>query len=249
MAARGLVWTAVVAAVLLLIVAPLPLTGAGAARARANPAPRGWVAHSAYGLQLSVPKSWATEYFASCPARGSGTLLIGKPTVAAYCAFIPASADVITMEPGTSATVGRHPKDLVVNGLRVTSSSGYGVDWLIRSKNVLITATGTASTEVLRTLTVATSRAQAAPGVLMGTEYLEALEQVPVTGLVSVTRLGTHGPSIPSAHAYDGHFSDTLPPGRYLLAGQDGNVQCPSMLVTVHSGRTTVVPAIDCQGS
>jgi hypothetical protein len=170
-----------------------------------------------------------------------------------FCDFIPAQADVIIMEPGPyepEPAGNVRPKNLAANGLRVTSyTEGSRVQWVIRSKNVVITATGKASAAVLRTLTTATSRALAAPGILKGTEYLEALTQAPVTGLVSVTRLDTHGPALPAAHAFDGQYSDTLPPGRYRLSGQDGNAPCPSILTTVSSGRTTVLPAIGCQGS
>jgi hypothetical protein len=137
----------------------------------------------------------------------------------------------------------------MVNGLGVTSNSPDGLlNWSTPSKNVVLTATGPRSSAVLHTLTVATSQAQAAPGVLKGSEYLVALMRTPVTGLVSVTRLDGHGPGLEATHAYDGQFSDTLPPGTYLLTGQDGDAPCPPVRVSIRSGQTIDVPEIDCQG-
>jgi hypothetical protein len=100
----------------------------------------------------------------------------------------------------------------------------------------------TALITILRTLSVATSRAHAAPGILKGSLYLTALNKVPVTNLVSVTRLDTHGPRLPAMHSYNGQFSATLPPGRYRLNGHDGNAPCPQLAVRVRSGLTTQCP-------
>lgn len=229
------------------------LTGvqaAGAARVTGTSTPHGWVAHSAYDLQLTVPKSWGVAYFRNCPVRDAGTLLIGTPAYYSLCTEIPADANIVTMQPEKSEVVSAsHVKHLVVHGLGVSSYSADGVlNWDIPSKNVVLTATGPRSSAVLHTLTVATSQAQAAPGVLKGSEYLVALMRTPVTGLVSVTRLDGHGPGLEPTHAYDGQFSVTLPPGTYLLTGQDGDAPCPPVRASVQSGLTTDVPEIDCQG-
>jgi hypothetical protein len=221
---------------------------AGAAIAKASPTTQGWVAHSAYGLQLSVPRSWRVLYFLDCP--GSGTLVIGTPSETPdQCAVPGADANIVTMQPGNLEGLPGHEKRLVLHGLSVTSSSIHGVvTWDVPSKSVVIIARGPKTWAVLHTLVLATSQAQAALGVLKGSEYLEALMKAPVTGLVSVTRLDTHGPGLPAAHAFFGQFSDTLPPGIYRLTGHDGNAPCPSITATVQSGRTTNIPAIDCQG-
>jgi hypothetical protein len=211
--------------------------------------PRGWVAHSAYGLQLSVPKAWAVTYFRNCPVRDAGTLLIGTPAYSSFCPEISADANIVTMQPEESGAVpASHVRRFVVHGLVVISySTGGIVNWAVPSENVVLAATGPQSSAVLNTLSVATSRAQAAPGVLKGSEYLVAVMRTPVTGLVSVKRLDAHGPAL-EVHAYDGQFSDTIAPGRYLVTGQDGDAPCPARRVSVRSGLTTTSPEIDCQG-
>jgi hypothetical protein len=247
--ARLRIWSAIASA-LLCLAAMSSATPVGATIAKASTTPHGWVAVSAYGLQLSVPKSWTVLYFKSCPGGDPGTLMIGTPTLFDVCGFDASDANVVTMQPGNSGAVrDAHEKQLVVHGLSVTSYSiRSSVTWEIGSKGVVITATGPRVSAVLHTLTLSTLRAQAAPGVLMGTEYLVALMRTPVTGPVSVARLDTHGPGLPAAQAFDGQFSDTLPPGRYRLTGHAGNAPCPSITASVQSGRTTNLPAIDCQG-
>ncbi len=67
--------------------------------------PHGWVAHSAYGLQLSVPKAWAVAYFRDCPVCDTGTLLIGTPAYSSLCTEIPSDANILTMQPEQSEAV------------------------------------------------------------------------------------------------------------------------------------------------
>ena len=228
---------------------PLAAT-AGAAAVQ----PKGWVAYSAYGLQLSVPKAWGVAYFQNCPLRKSGTLLIGTPAYDSFCAMIPADANIISMQPQrpVAAFSGRI-SHLVVHGLGVISYSTGAAPfsrtaWVVPSRHVDLTATGAQSSAVLRTLTVATSRALPAPGMLRGSVYLTALMRTPVTGPVSVTRLSSHGSGSTTVQAYDAQFWDTFPPGDYLLRGHAGDAPCPPVRVTVRSGRTTDAPEIDCQG-
>jgi hypothetical protein len=223
---------------------------AEAAGATGGLAPSGWVAHSAYGLQISVPRSWATGYFANCPLRGPGTLLIGTPMAYDFCADVPAGTDIVTMQPEKSeAVLGSHEKNLVVHGLHVTSYSVGGVlNWDVRFKNIVVTAKGPLALAVLHTLARATPEARAAPGILEGTEYLEAMEQTPVTGLVSLSPRGTRAQTPSTVHAFIGHFSAKLAPGRYRLRGHAGDAPCPPVDATVESGQVRDVPAIDCQG-
>jgi hypothetical protein len=222
----------------------------GAAVASENPSPQGWVAHSAYGLQLAVPRSWTVEYFQGCAHSGPGTLLIGTPSTSENCPFIPLDTNIVWMQPYTSqaAPVGQ-VNNLVVHGLHVSSySGGDKVHWAVPSRHTLIIAEGSESSAVLHTLRLATPRAQPAPGVVNGTEYLGVVGVNPVTGFVSVTRLDAHGPGLPAVHAYDGRFSDTLPPGRYQLAGQAGNAQCTPITAVVQSGTSSETPEIYCTG-
>jgi hypothetical protein len=250
---RHLVWPVAMLAALLPIAVTLAAEPAAGTLVKVVPPER---AYSAYGLQLSIPKSWTTEYFASCAHHGVGTLIIGTPSTIAYCALYSQSSNIVTMQPEKSEAVeGTDEKNLVVHGLHVTSYLvGGTLNWDVRSKSVVISATGPGSRSVLRTLTTATPRALAAPGVLKGSEYLEALERVSVTGLVSVLRLDAHAhahahaPALPAVHAYDGQFSATLSPGRYRLTGHDGNAPCPRLTVTVQSGQVVNIPSIDCQG-
>jgi hypothetical protein len=207
-------------------------------------------AYSAYGLQLSVPRTWTTEYFAHCPHHGVGTLMIGVPSALGDCALYSQSTNIITMQRGKSEAVeGTRVKNFVLHGLHVTSYLvGSTLNWDVRSKNVVVSATGPGSLPVLRTLTAATSRAHAAPGILEGTEYLEALERVSVTGLLSVVRLDAHGPTLAAVRVYDGQFSAALTPGRYRLTGHDGNAPCRQVTAAVRSGQVSSAPSIECQG-
>ena len=208
------------------------------------------VAHSAYGLQLSVPKSWSVAYFQNCPLRNSGTLLIGTPTFLSNCAMIPADANIISMQPQASeATPSGHARHLVVHGVGVLSYSTSQIEWFVPSKHVVLMASGPQSSAILRTLAPASSQAVPAPGILRGSIYLIALSRAPVTGAVSVTRLSTRSSvSTTAVKAFDAQFSDILVPGDYLLTGHDGNAPCPPVRVTVESGQTSDAPEIDCQG-
>ena len=50
----------------------------------ADATPQRSTAHSAFGLQLSVPSPWGVAYFQNCPTRAAGTLLIGTPAYLSY---------------------------------------------------------------------------------------------------------------------------------------------------------------------
>ena len=215
----------------------------------------GYVAHSAYGLQLSVPNFWSVAYFQNCPIRNVGTLLIGRPAYLNNCALIPANANTVSMQLQQAEAVTPGPsKHLVVHGVNVISvSTGLksysGTVWIVPSKHVVLTATGPHSSAVLRTLAAATSRAVPAPGMLRGSVYLVALMRTAITGPVSVTRLAPHAMGSTTVAAYDGQFSDTVPPGSYLLKGHAGDAPCPPVRVTVQSGQIADAPEINCQGA
>lgn len=216
----------------------------------ASSTPHGWVAHSAYGLQLSVPKDWTVAYSANCPSQAPGTLLIGTPTYDSFCVYAPPDTNLVTMQPGISGQVDPGPaKRLVVHGLIVFShSTEDSTFWVVPSRHVMLSARGPRSYAVLKTLSVATADAQAAPGMLNGNEYLMTTIRTPVTGPISIVRLDSHGPPLPDLNAFNGQFSATLPPGRYVLTGHDGNAACLSARATVRSGLTTRVSLLDCQG-
>jgi len=213
-------------------------------------APKGWVDHSAYGIQLSVPKSWGVAYFRNCPGTRVGTLLIGTPLLLSFCQNFPPDTNIVTMQPEKSeAVAGTREHHFVLHGLPVVSYSvGGDINWDLPSKNVVVTGAGPQSMAILRTLTRATLDAQAAPGVLTGTEFLVALARAPVTGPVSVVRRDAHGLTHSLVQSFDGHLSDLLPPGVYQLTGHDGNARCPTVTAVVRSGRTSQAPAINCEG-
>ena len=259
-------WGTALLGIGLLVTSPTAAIAAGAA------APNGWAAHSAYGLQLSVPDSWKVAYFRSCPVSHVGTLLIGSSPFLSACPLITEDENIVWMQPeepeersATSNAPGfftgpgngfsGRVENLVVHHIHVTSyiypKSGKPVGtiwWIVRSKHVEISASGPTSFAVLRTLAGATPRAQAAPGILSGNEYLVALGKTPVTGPISVTRLRPHRASVTGVNALHGGFSRTLPPGDYLLTGHAGDAPCPPVTVTVLSGLTVTAPEIDCQG-
>lgn len=232
-------------AVVALVMMTTPLTVAGAAKVNA---PRLSATYSAYGVQLSVPKSWAVAYFQDCPVpKAAGTLLIGTPSPLTNCVNF-GHVNLVWMQPESSpAPSSSHFKHLSIHGLDVKSDS-TGLS-LVPSKHVVITAMGPEASEVVQTLTTATPRARAAPGMLRGSEYLIALMRTPVTGTVAVAKLGRHGaPKSVFVHAYDAQFWRTFPPGTYVLTGHAGNAPCPPVKVSIESGLVVDAPEIDCQG-
>jgi hypothetical protein len=212
--------------------------------------PRSWVSHSAYGLQLSVPKSWGVAYFEDCPKAKVGTLLIGTQPFITNCANYSARTNIVTMHPETSeAVIGPRERRFRIHGLPIVSYSvGGEVSWYVSSESIVVTAQGPGSLGVIHTLTPTTRRAEAAPGLLNGAEYLEALVQAPITGPVSVARLQARGATQSVVQAYDARFSGLFSPGVYRITGHSGNVECPPVIAIVRSGRTSQAPTIYCQG-
>jgi hypothetical protein len=180
-----------------------------------------------------------------------GTLLIGTPAYYSFCTEVPSDANIVTKQPKQSEGVhATHVRRLVVHGLVVISySTGNILNWAVPSKSVVLTVTWPESSAVLNTLSVATSRAQTAPGFLKGSGYLVALVPTPVTGLVSVRRLDAPRPGPEPVNAYDGQFSDALAPGAYLITGQDGGAPCPPVKVIVTQGGRPMFPKFTAKAS
>jgi hypothetical protein len=155
------------------------------------------------------------------------------------------------MQPEKSEAWLKNKSDrhFVIRGLHVTSrTDGFLTSWAIPSKSVVIDASGNHASAVLHTLARATSSAEPALGMIRGTEKLQAATTVPVTGLIAVVRLNTHGPALPMARSFGGLFNEQLPPGKYKLTGHDGDAPCPPVSVSVVPGFTSDVPPIVCQG-
>ncbi len=221
---------------------------AGAGFAATTSAPVRGVAHSAYGVQLSIPRSWRVTYFATCPAPN--TLNIGDAPGIAYCPAFDDRGSWVSMAPVAAGGSALKARPITVHGLRVTSTGPRS--WsltsavLPSSETLGITGSGPGALAVMRTLSLATRRAIPAGGMVTGHEELEALTQVAVTGPVTITNtLSRHRQT---TFAIDGGWGVTLPPGRYTARGHDGNSFCPPVTFKVVSGLRVAGPTIRCDG-
>jgi hypothetical protein len=221
----------------------------------------GWVAHSAYGVQVSVPKSWKVVYFPGCPSyQRPGVLTIGVSAAPFFCpAYIPpGSSKSVSLSLTTGAdpmNTGLHPptvRTIRVHGLTVeTQTVGHGTNqastiWYVPSRSATLTGLGRGVLQVMQTLSVATSRAVAAPGNVTGSLDLETLQQQPVSGPVTVTDSRTG--NVLAVDAVDGQYSFSGPPGAYAIQGHADSARCPLLTVTVRSGESITAPTILCQG-
>jgi hypothetical protein len=207
----------------------------------------GWTAHSAYGLQISVPSTWSVQVFGQCP-EGS-TLFIGTSLFVDSCPAFGAATTQVDMYSGDMAgsnAVGSS-RNLRVHGLSVVSSStGQQIPWFVPSQHVVITGSGPKALSVIQSLAPATHRAIPATGKVTGAEYLEALQQGPVSGPVTVA-MPASGTTV-TIQAFLGQFSFSGKPGRYVLTGHAGNAPCPPVSVTLVSGEVVNAAPIRCQG-
>jgi hypothetical protein len=218
------------------------------------------VAHDAYGLQVSTPVSWATTYFDPCPTKN--TLNIAGATFLPACTEVsfsdswvgiystaPGQPQVAVPYPPDSRAPLAHSRTLVVNGLRVIrlpSSPPWPVAWEVPIKRAVVIGSGPKAAAILRTLRPATRHAVAAPSIVSGHEYLEALAQVAVSGPVTIANLYTHASQ--TTQAINGGWWATLSPGTYIVTGHDGNAACKEVTFSVPSGLRVLGPTIRCQG-
>jgi len=213
--------------------------------------PSGWIAHSAYGLQIAAPRAWSVQVFGQCPKSNAGTLFIGTSQFVAFCPEYGSNTTQVDIFKTNSsikdsARIAGSPRQVHMHGLSVLSSrNGTELVWNIPSRQVTLTGSGPKALSVMQTLSLATRSASPAVGKVNGTEYLEALVRAQVTGPIAV-----RSPSGSTFHveSIDGQFYFTGRPGRYLLTGNAGNVLCPSVSVTVISGEVITAPPIQCQG-
>jgi hypothetical protein len=236
----GIVASVVPSVLVLAVAQPV---GAGTAHS-------GWIAHSAYGLQLSVPSSWSVRVFGQCPdGQRPGTLFIGTTQFVDSCPAYGSNTTQVDLykADALSVVLPRSHRTLRVHGLSVLSSkTGTGNLWIILSRTVIVTGSGPKALSIMETLALATRHATPATGVVNGTEYSESLQQLPVSGPVTVT-VPASGKTV-TVDAIDGQFSFSGAPGRYILTGRGGNVACPPVSVTVVSGERINAPPIQCQG-
>ena len=219
-----------------------------------------WVVHSAYGIQVSIPRSWKVTYFSPCPR--SDTLDVGAADYLARCPMFDSSGPWLGIYstspeqprtgvpyPAFTAPPGYHFTTLTVRGLRVVRppSSPLTVAWLVPSKDAVIIGSGPKALALVHTLAPATRRAIPALGIVTGKEYLEDVTQVPVSGSVTLTALKSH--KALTLDAYGGGWGATVTPGHYAAAGHDGNAVCPAVEFTVQSGLRVAAPTIRCEGT
>ena len=177
--------------------------------------PSDWIAHSAYGLQLSVPRTWSVQVFGQCPnGQKPGTLFIGTSRFVDNCPVVLSNRSQVAIAKSASAipTYTATSHHLRVHGLAVLSSkTESGVLWIIPSKQVTVTGSGPDALSIMGTLAQATHRTIPAAGIVGGTEYLEAVMQVPVSGSITITMPPAHRTL--SVTAIDGQFSSRVLPG------------------------------------
>lgn len=216
-------------------------------QAATSSVPSGWIAHSAYGIQIAAPRTWSVQVFGECPdGRKPGTLFIGPPPFVAHCPEFGSESTQVHMSKTGGPPVAGPAKEIEVHGLSVMSSRNEtGLTWVIPSRQVIITGSGPKAHSIMETLAPATRTASPAIGKVIGTESLEALVRMQVNGPVTV-----RSPSGSTFHveAIAGVFYFNAQPGRYLLTGHDGNVTCPPVSVAAISGETVTAPPIQCQG-
>jgi hypothetical protein len=243
------------AAVAILVVlaftaGPLRTDHRAASPGRSTTIPLGWATYSAYGVQISVPRSWSVQYFGQCPdGQKPGTLFIGTSQFIDQCQYVSAKTGRVALsvssDMGTGAT---NPAPIaIVNGLTVIEVGAPSQrTWVVASHNATVTGSGPSSLAVLKTLAPATREATPAEGIASGTVQLIALGTTPVTGRVEVTDL--HTGKRRTVLAIDGAFSFEAAPGPYRLTINDGSAPCGPVTVTVQAGQRVTAPPIDCQG-
>jgi hypothetical protein len=247
--AKALVAAAVVIALVVGVFTANHLKSSNQSAGKVHDSPTAWVAHSAYGLQVSVPQNWTVEVFGQCPdGRTPGTLIIGTSTFVDQCPLYGSKSTQVDMFMASQSTFSsQHANVIHVNGVKVLSSSSRTEQyWYVPSKHVVVTGADLKALVIMRTLAPATRQSVPAVGQVNGSEYLETLMQLKVTGPITVKRIGTRHTY--TVRAVDGHFSFGGRPGNYLLTGIDGNTPCPSVIATVISGTVTNAPPIKCEG-
>jgi len=242
---------ALVAAALLVVVlfAATPLGRSAHTTPPAGRHPAGPVAYSAYGLQLTVPRSWSVSYFPPCPRSGlNGSLAIGAASVTYVCQGDVRTGPSVAMYAGPAPQAWTDaPQHVTINGINALKSGSAGSSLLyVPMARAFILARGPGSDGVVATLRRATPGAIKAPGIGLGTEYLEALQRMPVSGPVTVENTAT-GRTV-TVPAVNGQFSFAGQPGRYRITGNAGNAPCPPLTVSLTSGRYSTWPSIQCQG-
>jgi hypothetical protein len=257
----------------LVVAGPLRPAKTSPSASKVVHAPKGWVAYSAYGLQLAVPKRWNFQTFGQCPTE-AGSLFIGTSQFVVNCPEFRATNSYVSLaarpdqyaasNSGSTAqanaaassaysaalAITAYGKQMVVNGVHVVQANTSQLLWVIPSEGAVLRGNGPLAEKVMRTLTVATPAASPATGIIYGTAYLAALFRGPITGRVTYLRLRPTDPIL-VAHSVgilDGNFWATLSPGTYRFTTVAGSAPCLPVTAKVESGRMVTAPPIVCQG-
>lgn len=217
--------------------------------------PSGWLAHSAYGLQLSVPKSWAVTYFVcNCPdTLKPGTLSVASSFVC-NCPATPQTTNQVTItyvaQPPTAASDPPAHMITPIHGIQVLQLSHQPFNNWVVGGHVVISGSGPNGLAVMRSLARATPQALPAPGFINGTALSGGLQPVPITTAIQYTRVAQpeHRTPVRSVQTLDGEYSATLSPGTYRFSAVSAGASCQAVTVGVLSGRTTTAPTITCPG-
>jgi hypothetical protein len=214
--------------------------------------PHRWATYSAYGLQISVPKSWSVQYFGQCPdGQKPGTLFIGTSQSVDQCPEFGSNTGMVALYETPEPEVMPYNLAMLpaaVHGLSVeednASSPRY---WTVPAHGATLRSSGPGSAAVLRTLAPATPQATPADGIASGTATLAGIPGgTPVTGKVEAT--DTHTGKQRSVLVLDGQFWFEGAPGPYRLVLTSGNTPCTITTVTVLAGQRVTAAPIVCQG-
>ena len=215
--------------------------------------PAGWVAYSAYGLQVAVPRPWFVLPIITCPANSKpGSLTFGEADLRIKC-FYPQGSWLLFVRPRPPINVsGVLPRTIVVNGVHVEviQKNDSATTWYVPSKRVLLRGTGTNYESVLHTLRIATSGAVPLPGQLQGSVQTPSGDGLrPITSQILRYSMVTHGHQGKprTIQTDDGEYTAFLSPGVYHFTASGGDAVCPAATVKVVSGLTTTAPTIVCQ--
>jgi hypothetical protein len=214
--------------------------------------PHGWVAHSAFGLQIAAPTTWRVEVFGQCPdGRKPGSLFIGTTRFIVNCPEYGADATSVTLfdttAPGASVDSTTAARTIEVHGLTVRSSTLDGrTQWVIPARHVAVTGSGPHALAVMGTLAPASRQAVPATGTVSGTVTLKTLSATPANGQASARNTST-GTTV-RVLILDGQYSFSGPPARYVVTVHDGNAPCDSTSVVLRSGEIVTATPLTCQG-
>ena len=208
----------------------------------------GWVAYSAYGLQLSVPISWTVASFQSSPLRDFGNPAHRHTR---HCELLRRFARPVQTSCGMSHRVARPvsrvtPYTLVIGGLGGRPTAGCAGDFAATALGDSFPPLLSSSATVPRTRPCSHVDCRHLDGasrsrMLRGSEYLVALATAHGHGddHGDQVRFGKSSEGVPRLRR--GVLGDASSRD-VRVVGHAGDAPCPPVTVTVRSGETTEAP-------